>query len=77
MVSVLLPLAVNFTLRSKTQRRIEFLGTVAISASRVYCSQNGRGSWTGRRPGWLLLPKRSCVMLRSKTFLPRALEALG
>ena len=42
-VSLLLPIAVNFTLRSNTKRRIEVLDAIAnISASRGYCSQNGR-----------------------------------
>ena len=53
-VSVLLPIAVNFTLRSKTQRRIEVLGmryqTLLLHVATAP-NLNGRGSWTGRRPG--------------------------
>ncbi len=41
-VSLLLPIAVNFMLRSNTKRRIEVLDAIANrSAARVFCSQNG------------------------------------
>ncbi len=50
-VSVLLPIAVNFALRSKTQSTSISCFFKIRSSSRVYCSQNGRGSWTGRRLG--------------------------